>query len=107
MTGPRVLLMTLSERTSARGNAYLAGWLGKASVVAFRGDPDKFGNPTWSVYVSEPEPRDDAGDRQQQSRPPARPSPARQHAAARRYQAPASHEAAPFDDADMLEGVGR
>ena len=32
--GPRVLLMQLSERTSGRGNRYLSGWLGKASVVA-------------------------------------------------------------------------
>jgi hypothetical protein len=57
MTGNRVLLMTLSVRTSAKGNTYLAGWLGKASVVAFAGEPDKFGNPTWDVFLSEPEPR--------------------------------------------------
>jgi len=59
MTGNRVLLMTLSCRTSAKGNSYLAGWLGKASVVAFAGEPDKFGNPTWNVFLSEPEPRPD------------------------------------------------
>jgi hypothetical protein len=48
--------MTLSERTSARGTTYLAGWLGKAKVVAFRGKgPDKFGNPTWDVFVAEPQ----------------------------------------------------
>ena len=46
MNANRVLLMRLSERTSARGNAYLSGWLGKASVVAFRGEPDKHGNET-------------------------------------------------------------
>jgi hypothetical protein len=40
--GPRVLLMQLSQRTSAKGNAYLSGWLGKASVVAFQAEePDK------------------------------------------------------------------
>src|SRR5690349_23017582 len=55
--GPRVLLLTLSERTSAKGNAYLSGWLGKASVVAFRGEDDRHGNPTWDVFVSEPQPR--------------------------------------------------
>jgi hypothetical protein len=58
MSNPRVLLTTLSVRTSAKGNAYLAGWLGKASVVAFQGEPDRFGNPTWDLYLSEPEPRD-------------------------------------------------
>src|SRR3954469_13487348 len=52
--------MQLSERTSAKGNRYLAGWLGKASVVAFQAEePDKFGNPVWDVFVSTPEPRTD------------------------------------------------
>ena len=50
--GPRVLLLTLSERTSGQGNRYLSGWLGKASVVAFAGEPDKHGNPTWDVFVA-------------------------------------------------------
>ena len=44
--------------TSANGNRYLSGWLGKASIVAFLDEqPDKFGNPCWSVFVSTPEPR--------------------------------------------------
>jgi hypothetical protein len=68
MTGNRVLLMTLSCRTSAKGNAYLAGWLGKASVVAFAGEPDKFGNPTWDVFLAEPEPKRDSVQK-----PPATP----------------------------------
>ena len=59
--GPRVLLLTLSERTSGRGNRYLSGWLGKASVVAFAGEPDKHGNPTWDLFVSEPQPKAEAG----------------------------------------------
>src|SRR5213592_473797 len=59
--GPRVLLMQLSERTSAKGNAYLSGWLGKASVVAFQAEePNKWGNPVWDVFVSTPEPRAEA-----------------------------------------------
>src|SRR3954471_7121800 len=67
--GPRVLLLQLSQRTSAKGNAYLAGWLGKASVVAFQAEePDKWGNPVWDVFVSTPEPRAEAG----QERDPAR-----------------------------------
>src|SRR3954454_2823277 len=61
--------MQLSERTSAKGNAYLSGWLGKASVVAFQAEePDKWGNPVWDVFVSTPEPRAE----QQQSKPEAR-----------------------------------
>jgi hypothetical protein len=58
VTAPnRVLLLTLSERTSARGNRYMSGWLGKACVVGFPGEPDKFGNPTFDIYVSTSEPR--------------------------------------------------
>jgi hypothetical protein len=68
MSGNRVLLMTLSCRTSAKGNSYLAGWLGKASVVAFAGEPDKFGNPTWDVFLAEPEPKREAAQK-----PPASP----------------------------------
>jgi hypothetical protein len=31
----------------------MAGWLGKASVVAFEAEePDKFGNKMWRVFVS-------------------------------------------------------
>jgi hypothetical protein len=67
LSGNRVLLMTLSVRTSAKGNVYLAGWLGRASVVAFSGEPDKFGNETWDVFLAEPEPRDAT------PKPPARP----------------------------------
>jgi hypothetical protein len=57
--GPRVLLTVLFQRTSARGRPHLSGWLGKARVVAFAGEPDARGDPTWEVYVvAEPEPRD-------------------------------------------------
>jgi hypothetical protein len=68
-----VLLMQLSERTSAKGNAYLSGWLGKASVVAFRGEDDKHGNPTWDLFVSEPQPRAEAAQERPQARPERRP----------------------------------
>ena len=54
----KVLLTTLSVRTSAKGRSYLAGFLGKAAVVAFAGEPDKFGNQTWDLFLSEPRPRD-------------------------------------------------
>ena len=53
--GDRVLLMELRERTSAAGNRYMSGWLGKASVVAFL-DREADG-PVWQVFVSTPTPR--------------------------------------------------
>ena len=45
-------LTTLWERTSARGQPYLSGYLGKARVVAFSGEPREDGTPTWDVYVA-------------------------------------------------------
>ena len=54
---PRVLLVQLAVRTSAQGRSYPTGWLGRAKLVAFAGEPDKFGNATWDVYASEPDPR--------------------------------------------------
>jgi hypothetical protein len=36
MSEPRVLLFTLSERTSAKGSHYLTGWLGKCKLVGFK-----------------------------------------------------------------------
>ena len=52
-----MLLLTLSQRTSAKGNSYLSGYLGKTSVVGFPGEPDKFGNETWDLFVSPAPPR--------------------------------------------------
>ncbi len=50
---PKVLLLELSERTSARGTRYMSEFLGKASVVAFEAEePDRFGNKMWRVFVS-------------------------------------------------------
>jgi hypothetical protein len=58
MSGPRVLLMRLSIRASAKGTEYLSGFLGCARVVAFKAkEPDKYGNEQWEVYVAEPEPK--------------------------------------------------
>jgi hypothetical protein len=34
------------------------GWLDKGRVVAFVGEPDARGDPTWKIDVAEPEPRD-------------------------------------------------
>jgi hypothetical protein len=54
----KVLLLQLSERTSARGNRYYRGWLGRAAVVGFPGEPDEAGNQTIDIYVSTPQPRE-------------------------------------------------
>jgi hypothetical protein len=54
---PRVLLMQLTQRVSERGNAYLTGWLGKAKLVGFKGEPDEHGNERWNVYAAEPQPK--------------------------------------------------
>lgn len=50
-----MLLATLSQRTSAKGVAYLSGTLGKSQLVAFQGEPDQRGNPTWDLYIREGE----------------------------------------------------
>ena len=46
---PKVLVLELRERTSARGTRYLAGWMGKARLVAFADEPDETGHRVWSV----------------------------------------------------------
>ena len=51
----------LTECTSARGVPYLRGWLGASNLVAFRGEPDERGRPTWNLYLAErPARADDA-----------------------------------------------
>jgi hypothetical protein len=65
---PGVLLAILPQHTSVRDRPYLSGWLGKARLVAFAGEPDARGDPTWELYVAEPEPREGP------LRPPPRPS---------------------------------
>jgi hypothetical protein len=122
VSGARVLLTQLSERTSARGNRYLAGWLGKASVVAFLDEePDRFGNPQWSVFVSTPEPRaegkpaefaDTGRGEERPAQAPARPPERREDWNGSRYRRPrpgapgaSPADYAPFDDS--LEDIGQ
>jgi hypothetical protein len=54
---PRVLLMPLAERASGQGRRYFSGWLGKAKLVGFKGEPDEHGKERWDVYAAEPEQR--------------------------------------------------
>ena len=48
----KVLIATLWQRTSERGNEYLSGYLGKARIVAFRGEPTAEGIQTWDLYLT-------------------------------------------------------
>jgi hypothetical protein len=57
MKEPRVLLCSLSVRTSQKGSEYLTGWLAKAKVIGWQGKPDKWENPTWDLYLVQPEDR--------------------------------------------------
>jgi len=80
---PRVLLAELTERTSAKGNTYLAGWLGKARVVGFWGDgEDRDGNATTvlRLFVQEP---DQKPQERHPDRSPASAAPGRQERAQR------------------------
>jgi hypothetical protein len=56
--GPRVLLVKLTQKRSAKGTTYLSGWMGAARLVGFLGrEPDKDGNQVWCVYAAEPQPK--------------------------------------------------
>jgi hypothetical protein len=58
--GPRVLLVKLTQKTSAQGHLYLSGWMGAARLVGFLADEeDRDGNPVqvWNVYAAEPQPK--------------------------------------------------
>jgi len=55
---PRVLVLKLRQRVSARGNAYLDGWMGQAKLIGFKdAEPDEHGNEVWSVYAVTPQPK--------------------------------------------------
>jgi hypothetical protein len=77
VSGPRVLLMTLSERISERGNVYLSGWLGRARLVGFKAkELDRYGNEQWEIYAAEPPPKAD-GDREPRQQSERAPPPTR------------------------------
>ena len=57
----KVLVATLWQRTSDKGTEYLSGFLGKARVIGFRGQPTADGIPTWDIYM---QPREGAGGAQ-------------------------------------------
>lgn len=58
-----VPLAKLYERTSKKGNVYMAGRLGMANVVLFKSDEvSEHGQPIWVLKISEPQQRSDARD---------------------------------------------
>lgn len=61
--GDKVHLMDLRLRTSAAGNQYLSGWLGKAAVVGFR--DREADDEVWQIFVSTPAPRQNGGQADQ------------------------------------------
>jgi hypothetical protein len=69
VTTGKLLLMTLTQRVSSKGNEYMQGILGGLNVVAFRGEPSEWGE-TWNVYLQERAPKPVQGHGQQ--RPSAR-----------------------------------
>lgn len=84
----RVLLSVLSVRTSReKGTLYMSGFLGKARLVAFQGEADQWGNPTWELYAATP-------DRDQQPANSGPPMPRRPAASSAR---------APVAEADELD----
>jgi hypothetical protein len=53
----KTLFAQLTECTSARGSKYLKGWAGVSGLLAFPGDPDEQGRPTWRLYLAERNPK--------------------------------------------------
>lgn len=73
--GDKVHLLDLTLRTSAAGNQYFSGWLGKAAVVGFR-DREADGE-VWQIFVSTPQPRTGGANVPSASRSPLTPQPRR------------------------------
>jgi hypothetical protein len=114
----KVLMTVLWERVSGRGNEYLSGFLGRARVVAFRGEPTPDGIKTWNVYLSPAKEQEEAGERREARQPRQQPtgstsSPSASPPPAGRVQRPqrpdakpAEAEGRPFHD-DPIDDIGR
>jgi hypothetical protein len=108
---PKVLIATLWQRTSERGNEYLSGFLGKARVIGFRGEPTAGGIPTWDLYLQPGKEQEECAEAR--SHQPHQPSAAsdRGHQARRvqrwqRPEAPRADPAQAFHDVDVSD-IGR
>jgi hypothetical protein len=95
----KVLVCTLWQRVSARGNEYLSGYLGKGRLVGFRGAPTADGTPTWDIYITPGKEQEKA----EAERNPAASRPAKSEQPQRR---PGPDPGRPFYD-DDIDDVGR
>ena len=109
MSGPgeKILLVTLWERISAKGNTYLTGFLGKARIIGFKGEPTADGTPTWDIFLEPGKEQEERGSSgQRESRSPTSSS----RTAVQRW-APKSAAEKPAADAPFLDddisGLGR
>jgi hypothetical protein len=66
----KVLIATLWQRTSRKGTEYLSGFLGKARIIGFKGEPTADGTPTWDVYLTPGKEQEEGGGGQRESRSP-------------------------------------
>jgi hypothetical protein len=102
----KILLTVLWQRTSASGREYLSGFLGKARIVGFKGEPTPDGTPTWDIYVTPGKEQEERGSGQRESRSPTSSS----RTAVQRW-APKSAAEKPAADAPFLDddisGLGR
>src|SRR5215469_13945931 len=66
----KVLVASLWRRTSGKGNEHLSGFLGKARIIGFHGEPTADGTPTWDIYVTPGKEQEERGSGQRESRSP-------------------------------------
>ena len=101
-TDQKVLITTLWQRTSERGNDYLSGFLGKARIIAFRGAATADGTLTWNVYLQ-------PGREQSEAEGSSRSGSNRRPTGVRRWrpkEKPVSDNTEPFFS-DPVDDVGR
>ena len=103
----KVLIAVLWQRTSAKGNEYLSGYLGEARVIAFRGEPTADGTPTWNIYLQPGKKQEEQEGHASSARP------ARQQQSSWPQQRVARPEPQPHPDLDRpffddsVEDIGR
>lgn len=104
-SGPKVKLFDLWQRTSARGNQYLSGFLGNCGVVAFIDHDAELREGVeaiWNVYLQE------IDEQPQRQRAAAAQQPRRARKVQRRPKPPASDDDGPPLDDDISDiGGGR
>jgi hypothetical protein len=67
----KLKLMTLTQRTSPKGNQYMLGILNGLSVIVFPGEDNEWGK-TWDVYLQKRQPSQKPTQGHDQRRPSGR-----------------------------------